>query len=376
MSLYTVQNPAQGQTADPRELLAKVLHGIQEPITPNLMFYGQNIPGVKIMPAGQGGSLQVIFNSVMTPASAVRALEGVGQSAITARREYLFARNQEFLRQTLRYTDTDMEDIPSLLLRVQQDRIAAEKKVFQALDRQIILAACIAARQPSLTLTQDGQNLVSHLGGTVVRNATGQTTADGAILNRYPSNTTGFANAVSDLESLVRNMGDKGVDVEGSMVWVHQQFLNALRSGKDSNYFSIDFAGGTGNSIPYMKIGTIAGLRIGPALRTFNFMGTEGHLPGVDLSGAAVNAAYPGITSDLRANFAPVTGTGTPVAIVMGPNPTNSTAEAVHVAIHRDFRADALEDPELFFTGAQYSMRATVFPANPSCVGTIEVMQA
>jgi hypothetical protein len=377
MSQFASQFPGQAQTTDTRELLPFIFMNGSDPITPEVAFYGQAMPGVQYVPHVDGGNAQFIFNSIMTPASAARPFSGKGQSAITARSNVLFQRTDHYVRQVLRYSEKELENVPVALQRLSADRMNAATKMYQVLDRRIACALALLARQPSLTLTQDGVSLIAHQGGTVVtRSGSGATDALTAVRNAYPPSPTGCSNAQADLESLVRQAQFKGINLASAEVHMHWDFYNALRSGSTTNaaLFSTDYARGSlGNSTTEYKFERVAGVKVGKLLHMANYMGDNGVIPNVNLTSGG-NALFPSIPSVLRANFAPAASTGTPVAFIVGTNPNSSDSPAVAVMEHRPMKWDVIDDVEEFMQGVQGSMDASIWPVNPACVATVEVI--
>jgi hypothetical protein len=376
MSQFASQFPAQAQTADTRELLPFFFASGSDPITPEVAFYGQSLPGIRYMPHVDGGNAQFIFNSVMTPASAARPFSGKGQSAITARSNILMQRTDHYVRQTLRYSEKELENVPVALQRLAIDRSNAATKMWQVLDRRIACAWALLARQPSLTLTQDGVSLIAHQGGTVVtRSGSGNADPLAAVRAAYPPSPTGCSNAQADLESLVRQAQFKGIDLANAQVHMHWDFYNALRSGSTTNatLFSTDYVrGAVGNSTTDYKFERVAGVQVGKLLHMANYMGDNGVIPNANLT-SGNNALFPSIPSVLRANFAPAASTGVPVAFIVGNNPNSADSPAVAVMEHRPMRWDMIDDPEEFMQGVQGSIDASIWPVNPACVATIEV---
>jgi hypothetical protein len=374
-SSYNFQQPALGQGGDAYELLPKILTAQTEAHTGETIFWGQNIPGVRYLPATAGGAMQTIFNSTMTQAYAIRPGEGKGRGGSSARTELITPRVLDYIEQKITYSRTDLTDVPAALQRASQDSINADKMIRHQFDRQVLIAALLAARQPSLTSSAATGSLPFHAGGSVVRKSGGSAVPATALNTRYPTTTAGGQNVVADVKELVRAAEDKGLDLNNAQIYLHMQLFQALMENELDKIFSRDYIDEqVGNSIVRRTIYRFAGVQVAPQkLRFANFLGGTGHLPNLDLTAVGASDLFAGLPSGLRANFLPTSTTGMPVALIMGENPNQSDAGAVHVMIHEPMQAKMIDDVEEYNMRAMKFMRATIAPINPVCAFSLEL---
>ena len=239
---------------------------------------------------------------------------------------------------------------------------AQVRKVRMEFDRRCFVTACLAGRAAAKVSTLTGLNI--HQGGNRVTRGGGATDAT-AVATAYPVSATGAANYRYDLQQLGYTMDTKAIPSEMRLLWHTPYMQQVLMQDRTANLFDKDFIewGVTGGDVQRRQVTMVDGFKvIEPRVNTST---NQGSMPDQNFTDGPT--AY-------QADFTPSTSTGSPVALVLSPGQDGDAA--ISIGSWLDLTPFFVWIPQNMCWLFGCYMLGSVGQFNPSCAGTIEVINS
>jgi hypothetical protein len=309
--------PAQGTTANTRELLTKVWTGESFMPTPvDRCFYDSGMAGVKRVPVIQGTQRQ--FQMIAEGSAPVEQDAGDDiDGQIAGRSEGVISRQEKWLQSTHKITYNDLLLVPSAIAKLESYTRIRNEQIWGRMDLWLG-QLCVLQARATTGLTSQGQFI--HAGGTrQTRSGGGSTNAKTAVETQYTRNSAGGTKAYDDLAALADSLDKKNISraIGARPIVVHTQFYNALLEFNDARLFSKDYIDvAVGGDVQRRQVTTVLGFTIVGQPQQFaglNGAGNSilgGRLPGQDYTTTGIVNA--------RGTFQPVNGNtavGAPVVV-------------------------------------------------------------
>lgn len=363
-------------------LIPKMYAGGTMPVTTGLFFLRTGAAGFRQDGYEQGDQKQYILRSDIGRGISIKQ----GQKPIGQRGgnvELLRARSDDWVFNGRTYGYKEMRDTPAYLQTMATDGQMDRQAVEKTFDRRLSAAFALTCRTAAQTEAVSGSTRFVHAGGTVVRRSGGTSVVADALNNAYPLTAAGGLNVLNDVRSLRERMENKGIDPRECELYLHTQLHQALQylEGESrTTVYSRDFEGTQGNSVNNAMVTRLQGFRLARVghLDRHGLYSQGGIFPSYDLSNPNFigdNQEWDGLPASLRANFAPATGTGMPVAYVTAKVQA-STLAPVHYFISQDITPVSIDKPDEHCLFQSVEMDVTIHAVNPQGAGSLEITAA
>lgn len=228
------------------------------------------------------------------------------------------------------------------------------RKVKMALDQNLFITACLAARQAAKNSTATGLNF--NAGGNRVTQIAASVTA------AFPLSATGAANYRGRIRELGRAMDEDAIPSENRWGW-HTPYMNEVLSFDNTGQvFSKDYIdmGVTGGDVMRREVRIVDGFKIvGERVNTTT---NQGSMPDQNITTGE---------SRYQANFTPQASVGTPVFLSLVEGPDGDAA--VSMGEWEGITPFFVYIPQSFCWLIGVAVLAGIGIFNPTCAGTVEV---